>query len=139
MKAIRMFPYYENPDAWDLDELVDAIELGYIIDFILATLPNKEKLTLGTLSMPVTKPVNGMTVNILVDLNEIERQMEENCEMEDWYIMRVDDDGDGFMTIKNDIESIQIVIEAIKNKTMPLHNVTKNIDPSLYPYIKIDS
>jgi hypothetical protein len=134
-----MFPCYENPDAWDLDELVDSIERGYIIDFILATLPNKAKLTLGTLSMSVTKPVNGMTIYILVDLNEIERQVENNCEIEDWYIMRVDDDGDGFMAIKNDIESIQMVIEAIKNNTMPLHNVTKNIDPSLYPYIKIDS
>ena len=135
MKPIQMFCYYENPDAWDLDELVDSIECGYIIDFILDTLPNKHKLPLGTLSMPVTKPVNGMTINILVDINEIERQIE----IDDWYIMRVDDDGDGFMTIKNDIESIKMVIEAIKNNTMPLHNVTKNIDPGLYPYIKIES
>ncbi len=129
------YPMYTNPDAWELVDLVDAINKGRIIDLILSTLPKKDEIPLGAFSIPLTKPVNGMTVKILVDLNALESD-----NVLDWYIMQVVDDGDGFMKIKNDVDSVEMAIVAIQNNTMPLHNVTVNVntDVTLYPYIIIE-
>lgn len=125
---LQCYPCYDNPDAWEIDDLVDAVSDGLIMDFIFNMLSQKDKMPLGTFSMPVTKPVNGITVDIMVDLNKIDDD-------KGMYKMRVNDAGDGFMDVMTDIDSIQMVVSAIKNNTMPLHNVTKNIDPCEHPYI----
>ena len=131
-KSIKAYPLYSNDDLWELGELVACIQEGSITDFIMTCLCNKDDFLLGTLSMPLTKPVNGMTIDILIDLNAA------NVEADDRYFLRVNNSGDGFIDIKNDIEFIEMAIAAIKNNTMPLYNVTKNIDYSAYQYVALD-
>ena len=135
---IQMFPRYENPDPWELDELVDAVCDGLVDEFVFSTIPRKNEFPLGMLSMPVTKPVNGMVVMILVDLGAIERGGS-------LYKMRVVEEdgeawGDGFMDIKTDLVSLEMVTLAIRNGTMPLHNVTpkEEITVEDYPFVCLE-
>ena len=133
MALIRAYPCYENRDAWDIDDLVDAVHDGAIENFIISMVPRKNELALGCFSMPLTKSVNNMAIHILVDLNDVEH------DDKPWYKLRVQDQWDGFMPINTDIDSLQMVLAAIKNMTMPLYNVTKDddINPIQYPFIDI--
>lgn len=110
-KPFKVYPCYSNPDAWDLDEICDVIHNGLIEEFIFTMVQKKAEFPLQRFSMPVTKPVHGLTLDILVDLNELDGE-------EDLYRMRVKDNtslGDNDVDVKTDIASLQIIIDAIKN------------------------
>ena len=112
---IRLFPYYDTDSVFDLDQLVDAIKDGSIDAIMFDLMNRKDEFEMGTLSMPLTKPVNKMRICAMIDLTSDIPS----------YVLRVDDDNnDGFMNIKSDATSVQKVVDAIKTQTMPLYNVT---------------
>lgn len=128
---IQCFPRYENANPWELEDLTEGVRDGMIDAFVFDMFAQKDKLPLGTFSFPLTKPVHGLSVYILVDLNTIEK---ENREL---YTMRVKDEGDGFMDIKTDIDSVQMAVLTILENKMPLHNVSKDINVCDYPFILV--
>lgn len=125
--SLNLYPCYDFLDPWDIDELLDIVTNGELDDFISSL--RISDFPLGTLSLPITKPMNDLTIHILIDLSKPK---------DDWYMMRVCDGGDGFMIIFHDPESLAKVIAAIHSNTMPLYNVSHNINTVDYSYIRDD-
>lgn len=121
---LKLFPKYNIIDPWDLDEIVDVVNDGHLDAFILSLENKKSEFPLGTLSCAITHPVNNKHISIQIDLN---------LEVNQLVSMRVCDDGDGFINIKHDLQSLEMVIHDIKHDTIPLHNVNTISEILIYP------
>ena len=132
--SLRAYPRFSNDCTFPLECLCDMIEDGELDTFIMHEFKNIDQYPLGCFGMDLTTPHNDFVIQILVDLNVIKGESEQ-----DLYKLRVEHlASDGFIDIKTDLESVKKAVEAIMSGNIPLHNVTKNIDVTVYDYIVIE-
>lgn len=118
----RLFPKYKNTNLINIDELPDSI--GMIEEFMNFYIDAIDNIPLGCMSINITKPHNDLYIIALIDLHN-ER-----------FDLRVEQkNGDGFIDIKTDRNSLIKVVDAIKSNSIPLLNLVEDIDFEKYDYL----
>ena len=111
-------------EPWHLNDFISALydtgEFDTFIENVFAT----NNFPLGTFSCSVTHPVNNKTIIVYVNGNSPKQSRIAG--------MRVREDDYGFIPIKHDRESLQQVVEDIKNETLPLFNVNDSNEVMKY-------
>lgn len=134
---INLYPRYQ-PQEFEIDDIFDVIE--NLSEFLAPAVAEIDSLPLSTMSMRICKwqtvpdKDTYLSLNLLVDLKNIP---DFKLRVHDGYFSSCNNaiiDGDGFVDIKTDTESIRQALADIKNGTIPLHNRVDKIDYEKYPY-----
>ena len=129
MQPLKMFPRYENTNPIPLTDVVRFFEEEYE-HFVASLLPVKDTFILGGISIDLSIPhePSGYIISMCIDLDNIADPM-----------LRVEIPfTDIFLPIKNDINSIRKAVTHIIQGTIPMLNVTANIDTSIHDYVRLE-
>jgi hypothetical protein len=124
----------------EFDDVVDVIQ--NLDEFLTPIKKIKNNLPSSTIFMRLTPWINNsneyhsyLAMFLLVSLDNTQQFV---LTINDGYFCNLKNDiveGDGFVDIKTDINSIQQAIKDMKAGYIPLHNKCQIIDYQYYPYI----
>jgi hypothetical protein len=109
-------------------------------EFIIPYIAMKEEYPLPTISIQLCdwyeyKDDTYISIEMMINLDNID---DFSLRVNEGYYCNTNNmiiDGDGFVDIKTDSESIQKAINDIKNKQIPLRNKVHTINTHDYPYV----